>query len=137
MEGDAHDEKFESKDYYEFLGVEKDAPPEAIKKAYYKLARIYHPDKNPGNPTAEARFKYLSEAYEVLMDAEKRERYDKFGKQGLQGPDGGIDMSVVMRMLFGGGEFEDCFGELRSARCAHSLYAHYTRAHYVQFCSYA
>ena len=63
------------KDYYKILGVSKSADAEQIKKAYRKLARKYHPDVNPGNKTAEARFKEINEAYDVLKDGARRERY--------------------------------------------------------------
>jgi curved DNA-binding protein len=68
------------KDYYSVLGVSKTATADEIKKSFRKLALKYHPDRNPGNKEAEARFKELSEAYEVLGDAEKREKYDRFGQ---------------------------------------------------------
>lgn len=70
-------------DYYTLLGVDKSAPPNAIKKAYRKLALKYHPDKNPGDKAAEAKFKEISEAYAVLSDKCKREQYDTFGSTGF------------------------------------------------------
>jgi molecular chaperone DnaJ len=72
------------RDYYAALGVAKDASPEAIKRAYRKLARKYHPDVNPSNKDAEEKFKTVSEAYDVLSDAEKRKIYDEFGDEGLR-----------------------------------------------------
>ncbi|MGV1098320.1 DnaJ C-terminal domain-containing protein [Thiovibrio sp. JS02] len=71
-------------DYYKLLGVEKNAPPEEIKKAYRKLAIKYHPDKNKGDKNAEEMFKKISEAYAVLSDKEKRQQYDTFGSTGFQ-----------------------------------------------------
>ena len=79
----------EKRDYYEVLGVAKNATAEEIKKAYRKKAIQYHPDKNPGNKEAEEKFKEAAEAYEVLSDADKRARYDQFGHQGLGGAAGG------------------------------------------------
>ena len=73
------------RDYYEILGVERGAQPEQIKKAYRKLAHLYHPDKNPGDSEAEARFKEAAEAYEVLSNPEKRANYDRFGHAGVRG----------------------------------------------------
>ncbi|PUZ20959.1 curved DNA-binding protein [Chitinophaga costaii] len=67
------------KDYYKILGIEKSATEDEIKKAYRKMAKKYHPDKNPGNKEAEEKFKEANEAYEVLSDAEKRKKYDQFG----------------------------------------------------------
>ena len=69
----------EYKDYYKRLGVERNADKDAISRAYKKLARQYHPDLNPGNSSAEEKFKEVTEAYEVLKDAEKRKMYDQLG----------------------------------------------------------
>ena len=77
------------RDYYEVLGVSKNASDDEIKKAYRKLAIKYHPDKNPGDKEAEAKFKEVSEAHEVLSDKQKRARYDQFGHAGVGGNAGG------------------------------------------------
>ncbi len=76
------------RDYYEVLGVSKNASDDEIKKAYRKLAVKYHPDKNPGDKTAEEKFKEISEAHEVLSDKQKRARYDQFGHAGVGGAAG-------------------------------------------------
>jgi len=83
-----------------------------LKKAYYKQAMKYHPDKNPDNPDAEDEFKSINEAYQVLSDEDKRKIYDKHGKAALAGMEGGIDISFFFKMLFGGGEFDDVFGDV-------------------------
>lgn len=105
------------RDYYEVLGVRRDADGEAIKKAYRKLALQYHPDKNEGSKDAEEKFKEATQAYEILRDPEKRARYDRFGHAGLKGgPSGGFGgfdfaeaLSIFMRD-FGGFGVEDLFG---------------------------
>lgn len=95
------------RDYYEVLGVSKTASPEEIKKAYRKLAIKNHPDKNPDDSEAEARFKEASEAYEVLADPQKRQTYDQFGFAGLEGmgDPGAGGYSHAFR------DFEDIFGD--------------------------
>ena len=99
----------DKRDYYEVLGVDKNADDAAIKKAYRQLAKKYHPDTNPGNAEAEAKFKEASEAYAVLSDAEKRRQYDQFGHAAFQGGGGpgagGFDFSDM------GDIFGDIFGD--------------------------
>jgi DnaJ-class molecular chaperone len=79
-----------ARDLYETLGVKRDAGEDEIKKAYRKLARQYHPDRNPGDKQAESRFKEIQEAYDVLSDQKKRSQYDRFGAAGLGGMGGGF-----------------------------------------------
>jgi molecular chaperone DnaJ len=111
----------EKRDYYEVLGVSKGASEDEIKKAYRKTAKKYHPDLNPDNPEAEAKFKECNEAYEVLSDSQKRARYDQFGFAGVDpnygagqagggyggygggfGFDGDIDLGDIFSSIFGG-----------------------------------
>lgn len=116
--------------YYDTLGVPTDADDKAIKKAFRALAQKYHPDRNAGDATAEAKFKEVNRAYEVLSDKEKRKLYDEFGDdaeklgfdpekargyrdwraQGGQGFDGGLDMEELLRQMFGGGMGGGGFG---------------------------
>ncbi len=110
------------RDYYEILGIQKNASLEDIKKAYRKLAMQYHPDRNPGNKEAEEKFKEAAEAYEVLGDQDKRTRYDRYGHEGVkQGADfhdwantNPNDIFNVFNDIFGGGFggsiFDDFFG---------------------------
>ena len=117
----------EKRDYYEVLGVAKNASADEIKSAYRKLAMKYHPDRNPGDKAAEEKFKEAAEAYDVLHDADKRARYDQFGHAGMNGGAGGfgaggMNMDDIFSMfgdIFGGrgggfsggfGGFEEMFG---------------------------
>lgn len=104
------------KDYYAILGVSKTASPEEIKQAFRKLARKYHPDVNPGNKQAEARFKEINEAYEVLSDPDKRSKYDQFGqywKQVGQGfPGGGVGFDTGGFDFSQYSSFDDFINEL-------------------------
>jgi len=93
------------RDYYEVLGVQKNASKDDIKKAYRKLAIQYHPDKNPGDKQAEEKFKEATEAYEILGDDQKKAAYDQFGFAGVEGMSGQGDYSSVFH------GFEDIFGE--------------------------
>ncbi len=106
-------------DYYELLGLKKSASEAEVKKAFRKYARKYHPDVNPGDKKSEAKFKEISEAYEVLSDPKKRQQYDQFGhaafEQGFdaeQRPGGGFGGAPQGGDFFRGGNFEDLFGNL-------------------------
>ncbi|MFN7182543.1 MAG: DnaJ domain-containing protein, partial [Planctomycetota bacterium] len=131
----------EQKDYYEILGVRRDASPEEIRRAYREAAFKYHPDRNPNDKEAEKKFKEVAEAYEVLSDPEKRSRYDKFGSAGLEGTayrnfeDASIeDIFSTFSDVFSESPFssffEDFFGSTRTktqykrARKGASLRAH-------------
>jgi molecular chaperone DnaJ len=106
------------RDYYEVLGVGRDAAEADIKKAYRRLAMKHHPDRNPGNPEAEASFKEAKEAYEVLSDADKRAAYDRFGHAGVggqQGMGGGFSSAEAFSDIFGE-VFGDIFGGGRRGR---------------------
>ena len=114
----------EKRDYYEVLGLQKGATDDEIKKAYRKLAKQYHPDLNPDNPEAEAKFKEINEANDVLSDPQKRAKYDQFGHAGVDPSYGGgaggfgggfggfsggfssadgIDLGDIFDSIFGGG----------------------------------
>lgn len=101
----------DKRDYYEVLGVDKNADDAALKKAYRVLAKKYHPDTNPGDAEAEAKFKEASEAYAVLSDPQKRQQYDQFGHAAFEGGagDGGFT-NMNMDDIFG--SFGDIFGDL-------------------------
>ena len=97
------------RDYYEILGVDKSAGKDELKKAYRKIAIKYHPDKNPDDKDAEDKFKEAAEAYEILSDDEKRQRYDRFGHQGVGGAGGGFSGgNMNMEDIFS--QFGDIFG---------------------------
>ncbi|MBI4912082.1 MAG: molecular chaperone DnaJ [Acidobacteria bacterium] len=108
------------RDYYEVLGVGRGASLDEIKKAYRKLAMQYHPDQNPGTKEAEEKFKEAAEAYGILSDGDKRQRYDQFGPPGLGGgagpggfqfdPNQFADFEDILGQFFGGGIFGDFFG---------------------------
>ena len=97
----------QKRDYYEVLGVDKNADDAALKKAYRVLAKKYHPDMNPGDKEAEAKFKEASEAYAVLSDPEKRRQYDQFGHAAFEGAGGGAG-----GFDFNGADFSDIFGDI-------------------------
>lgn len=107
------------RDYYEILGVSRNAEAEEIKKSYRKVAMQYHPDRNPNNKEAEDKFKEAAEAYEVLSDPQKRARYDRMGHEGVRGGSaggggfsGGMDMDDILRNF--GDIFGDMFGGARA-----------------------
>ena len=109
------------RDYYEILGVDKNADEGTIKKAYRKVAMQFHPDRNPGDKAAEDKFKEAAEAYEVLSDANKKARYDRYGHAGVENMGGGFSGGGMnMEDIFshfgdifgdGGSPFEGFFGQ--------------------------
>lgn len=118
-------------DYYQLLGVPRDADGEQIKKAYRKLALEFHPDRNQGSKDAEEKFKEVTKAYEVLREPEKRSMYDRHGEQGVRGGGGhgggqGFDFNdaidIFMRDFGGfGGGMEDLFGRGGAGRPTNSV----------------
>jgi molecular chaperone DnaJ len=100
----------DKRDYYDVLGVSRDASADELKKAYRKMALKYHPDKNPGDKDSEEKFKEAAEAYEVLSDQDKRSRYDRFGHQGVKGSGFGGGQHMSMDDIFS--HFGDIFGDV-------------------------
>ncbi len=106
------------RDFYEVLGISREASTDDIKKAYRQMALKYHPDRNPGDEEAPKRFKEAAEAYEVLSDPDKRQRYDRYGHAGLNGAAfhdfrSTDDIMSAFSDIFGGGLFGDLFGNRR------------------------
>lgn len=120
------------RDYYEVLGIDKNASANDIKKAYRQKAMQYHPDKNPGNKEAEDKFKEAAEAYSVLSDPDKKARYDQYGFEGVSGPEGfggfsgqGMDINDIFSMfgdIFGGGFGGGGFGGFGGGRSQQTRY---------------
>ena len=100
------------RDYYDVLGISKSAPKDEVKKSYRKLAMKYHPDRNPDNPEAEAKFKEASEAASILLDDEKKSRYDQLGHAGVDGQAGGFGGAGGFEGFSGFGDFSDIFSSI-------------------------
>ena len=119
------------RDYYEVLGVSKNASDDEIKKAYKKMAIKYHPDRNPDDKEAEAKFKEAAEAYDVLRDPQKRARYDQFGPEGVNGAggfgSGGMNMDDIFSM----------FGDIFGATCRTRLRIRHRRPYRKYQCVYS
>ena len=136
------------RDYYEILGVSRTAAVDDIKKTYRKLAMQYHPDRNPGNKEAEEKFKEATEAFEVLSEADKRARYDRFGHEGMRaGTDfhGFTDINDIFNSFgdvfgggFGGSIFEEVFGggRTRAREVEYGLLGHATEAAHFSLTSH-
>ena len=131
----------EKRDYYEVLGIDRNASASEIKKAYRKLAKKYHPDTNPGDKEAEAKFKEVTEAYEILSDSEKKAQYDQFGHAAFENGGGGGaggfdfgDMGDIFSDLFGGGGdiFGDIFAVLVQIPQIRQIRFHHNILHKVQ-----
>ena len=129
------------RDYYEVLGVSRDASAEDIKKAYRKMALKYHPDRNPGDAAAEEKFKEAAEAYDVLSNPDKKARYDQFGHAGMSGAAGGgggfdgfggftmEDIFSRFGDIFGGGFGGGLEGALQECRKAR-IYVSVSNCHF-------
>ena len=102
----------EKRDYYEVLGVDRGADDATLKKAYRKLAKKYHPDMNPGDKEAEAKFKEATEAYSILSDPDKRRQYDQFGHAAFENGGGGAGAGGFGGFDFNGGDMGDIFGDI-------------------------
>ncbi|CAI4219301.1 unnamed protein product [Parascedosporium putredinis] len=100
------------KAYYDLLGVEPGATDIEIKKGYRKAAIIHHPDKNPDDPSASAKFQEIGEAYQVLSDPQLRAAYDKYGKESARPSEGFVDPAEFFTSIFGGDAFIDWIGEI-------------------------
>ena len=107
------------RDYYEVLGVSRDADESTLKKAYRQVAKKYHPDVNPGDAEAEKKFKEASEAYAILSDPDKRRQYDQFGHAAFDQGAGGAGAGGFGGFDFGGADFSDIFGDLYTSGCNH------------------